>query len=246
MWNVQDPSRWDAYCKGWYGWGELAARWWILGIEPGIDKKEVANQPIQDALERRGAVWSQLGSGPTVDFARFHEGIENDRWSRALQQTWRKCLRVREVSLGNEPTRDRLLHAQSLDKDVAYIDFWPLPNRSVREWCGSCLENRPRYLATREDYEKELRDHRFRWMDRELAKRSAGTVTIAAGAALLAEMRQLESWETAHSLKDGVDGRERFRLLRLPGGGLLLHMSQGRGLPNRYLDVLGNLVRKYK
>jgi hypothetical protein len=197
------------------------------------------------ALERRGDAWCELGASSFIDFARYHEQLRMTQWKIKLQPTWRRYLLIRDVALGNgiEGRKERMLKAQWEGRDIAYVDFWPLPNANVGSWSGSALKNAPSYLEARELYKSAVRDTRRDWIQRHLAERAPDTVIIVAGAALRRELDDVIDWTAP--LEQRSTGRDRYCLTRLPKGGLLLAMSQARGTTNQQLEDLGKLVMKH-
>ena len=256
-WDETNPTRWDVFCRNWYGWGRPDAHWWILGIEPGVAQDEIVRcGSIAAALECRGAAWAQLGASATVDYIGFHDLIKQRQWRRKFQPTWGKVLKVRDVAMAN-PAEGRLARviaaqenaarlAEPPETAVAYIDVWPLPNSNVSTWYGSLLQNAPAYLRDRVSYYGTIAPGRRQWLRDALATRPDGTVVVVAGQALAEEVRghvvDRRAWD--QPLEAALTGPDKFRIVQLPAGGVLLHMKQGQ-LRDEYLELLGERLSPY-
>lgn len=77
-----------------FGYGNLAADWWFVGMEEGGGHSD-------DEISARLAAWRELGATPTVDIVDFgrRAGIdEHLQWFEGdrppLQSTWRQLIRM--------------------------------------------------------------------------------------------------------------------------------------------------------
>jgi hypothetical protein len=78
-----------------------------------------------------------------------------------------------------------------------------------------------------------------------MANRQHGTVVIVAGQGLADEVRgHIVDTKASDEPLEALTGSDKFRIVRLPAGGVLLHMSQGY-LRDEYLEMLGERLNAY-
>ncbi|MGA8809306.1 MAG: hypothetical protein WB973_15655 [Thermoanaerobaculia bacterium] len=137
---------------GFYGYGQLNASYWFIGLEEGV---------IADLaeFERRLYAWDSLGRQQLADMRAFHCEIGGRAWFSApvpLQRTWRPLIRTRYVAENlpfdtAELKRYQAVDLASADGDIALLELRPLPSHSKSDWIYRSL-NAPE-LRTREQYE---------------------------------------------------------------------------------------------
>lgn len=146
--------------SGHFGYGNLAAPSWFVGMEEhgGHSEQEVA---------LRLAAWSSLGRRVVSDVRDYHHAIGvDDHWVERppIQRTWGCLIRVLLASQGLTPDtdavrayqRDRLGRA---DGETCLLELMPLPAPSTSEWPYAAIAADPS-LASRETYLAEWRPKR--------------------------------------------------------------------------------------
>ena len=69
-----------------FGYGRWDAKYWFIGPEQGQGVAE------NDDLTHRFNAWRDLGSSELCDLEQFHKAINEHRWHRILQPTWRPLI----------------------------------------------------------------------------------------------------------------------------------------------------------
>lgn len=126
------------YVDGFYGFGNLNARLWLIGLEEGggLSRNEV--------LSRLNA-WDRLGATPTVDCAKFHRETGDERLVRLVsppaprQPTWDTLQRVVWRSLfPDQPCDDKSLREWqcsgwgALRGQVGLLELMPLASKNIK------------------------------------------------------------------------------------------------------------------
>ncbi len=149
-----DPQLVRDFMSGFYGYGNLGAKYWFIGLEEGA---------IADIgeFERRLHAWIAMGRPPLADIRTFHRMLCGRDWFHAsppLQRTWRPLIRTHYVAEGKPFTTAELKRYQAEDLastsgDTALIELLPLPARKTSDWIYgeiglSELRSRERYAIT--------------------------------------------------------------------------------------------------
>jgi len=146
------------YTKSFFGYGNIKARLWFVGMEEG-------GGGTIDEVAARLAAWDQRGRPLVDDVAEFHHAIGQRHWfepGAPTQSTWRQLIRAtllaNELPVSLEAIRDyQVQRFARLGGDVASLELLPLPSTSTRpehwryaEW--SALET----LASRDSYRQHF------------------------------------------------------------------------------------------
>jgi hypothetical protein len=161
---IDNPAMLDSgllseYVNGFYGYGDLAGRYWFIGMEEGGGNSA-------DEIRRRLLAWKRLGSTTTLDLAEFHREIGETRWfgsTAKLQRTWATLIRVLFAARGVEsgaPGNEAVRQFQSSslarkDSDTALLELFPLPSPSTSHWIYGELTTL-RELSSRSTYYESL------------------------------------------------------------------------------------------
>ncbi|HEX9161448.1 MAG TPA: hypothetical protein VF980_07035 [Thermoanaerobaculia bacterium] len=154
-----------AYLRTFFGYGQLRARYWFIGLEEG------GVRTLDEFLTRLDA-WSRCGQPELVDLASFHHQIGVDEWFRdpvPLQRTWRALMRARFAAEGVENVSTeqlRRFQARQLGSssgDTALLELLPLPARGrapdepwIYQPLGIAdLASRERYIAAYTDLRRD-------------------------------------------------------------------------------------------
>lgn len=151
------------YMDSFFGYGNLKARLWFVGMEEGGGSSV-------DEVRSRLTAWDRRGRPRVEDVADFHRAIGQHRWfepGAPTQSTWRQLIRATLLSKGKAATLDATRNYQvqdfaRLNGEVASLELLPLPSASTRdtdwrygEW--SALEA----LASREAYSQHCLPRRI-------------------------------------------------------------------------------------
>jgi hypothetical protein len=110
----------------WFGYGQWAAPYWFIGIEPGGDD-----------LDATLRMWNALGKGELLDIAAHHEEDSKDWFDEraGTQPTWAKLIWLLLAFNGKEPTREATLEYQQRSlgrsgRETALIEISSLPAKN--------------------------------------------------------------------------------------------------------------------
>jgi hypothetical protein len=148
-----DPQLLNDFMRGFYGYGNLRAKYWFIGLEEGGGKS-------LDEVRLRIDNWNELGRPLLADLLEFHERAGITRWSGRrppLQSTWKQLIRVVLSGEGQSVNLETIrAHQRDLlgrpHGDTALIELMPLPSPSIGQWLyGSAgidaISNRESYAA---------------------------------------------------------------------------------------------------
>lgn len=141
------------FMRGFYGYGNLAAKYWFIGLEEGGGKS------IEE-LRLRLEAWDELGRPQLADLNEFHNRARIATWTGErppLQATWKQLIRIVLSAEGRDGNieavrayqRDLLGRRHS---DTAIIELMPLPSKSIVAWpygaVGDAISDRSTYSVT--------------------------------------------------------------------------------------------------
>ena len=89
-----------------FGYGRWDAPYWFIGPEQGQGSEE------NDDLAHRFKAWCDLGSSELCDLEQFHRAINERRWERILQPTWRPLMLLLMTFLEKPTDKESLLSYQ--------------------------------------------------------------------------------------------------------------------------------------
>jgi hypothetical protein len=149
-----DSQLLEDFMRGFYGYGNVAAKYWFIGLEEGG-----ANST--EALGVRLEAWDKLGRPQLADLSEFHDRARVATWSGnrpPLQATWKQLIRVvfaaeaRDCSTETVRAYQRDLLGRR-DGETAIIELMPLPSKSIAAWPYAAagpgvISDRATYSAT--------------------------------------------------------------------------------------------------
>lgn len=151
-----------AYIREFFGYGNLSAPLWFVGMEEG-------GKATSELLQQRVEAWKTLHRGTTVDLKELHHLIhDGEKWFAGdrppLQSTWRALMRILFAFEGRETTTESIRAYQktnlgTLSGSCALLELMPLPSPRIRDWpyAKAGVDS----LASREKYLDEFRPHRL-------------------------------------------------------------------------------------
>lgn len=130
-----DDKSLKSFINKFFGYGDLNASIWFIGMEEGGGKceKEIAN---------RLAAWVRRGKLQVDDLAQFHHEFgDSSRFidGANIQTTWKELIRVMLLLEGKPSDRETIRNYQinelgRMDGAVALLELMPLPKPSVKSW----------------------------------------------------------------------------------------------------------------
>lgn len=154
----------EAFIQRFYGYGNLAARFWFIGMEEACGKDPLVEIPLR--LNK----WSARNHPVVDDLADYHEEIGYGaifaQPPQRIQSTWAKLIRAVFAANGHEaPSRTEFGNYQAnqlgrANGETCLLELFPLPSRGLSHWYYSQLTNLP-YLKTRKLYCRHVIDARI-------------------------------------------------------------------------------------
>lgn len=153
-----DDTNLPAFVRDFFGYGDLSAPLWFIGLEEG------GSGEVSDLIARVHA-WENLGAGTTVDLFEKHKLLGERGYFEGkikLQKTWDKLV-IAQIA-ANDATRPVTLsmrkrfQAESLGRtgsNTCLLELRPLSQKSTRHWTLADVSSLP-YLASRKAYEAEM------------------------------------------------------------------------------------------
>jgi hypothetical protein len=140
------------FMRGFYGYGNRAAKYWFIGLEEGGGKSI-------DELGLRLEAWTELGRPQLADLKEFHNRARIATWMGnrpPLQSTWKQLIRIvlSAEGLDTNPEAVRAYQRDFLGRrhsDTAIIELMPLASKSIVTWpyaaVGEAISDRATYSA---------------------------------------------------------------------------------------------------
>jgi hypothetical protein len=154
-----DSDLLQSYMRRFYGYGELSADYWFVGMEQGGGSTE------REIVQRLNG-WVQLSRGMVIDLVRIHHAVQNERGEFMsyyfegrvkIQRTWAGLIRILIVAQGKEDfSVEAVRSVQSTSwgrsgGDNCLLELLPLPSPGVNKWYYNAWSDLPE-LRSREVY----------------------------------------------------------------------------------------------
>lgn len=138
------------FMDGYFGYGDLTAPFWFIGMEEG---GEATVDHMNATLDR----WHNENCPATVDIAPL--GTTNPAFARdrpPIQRTWQKLIEAILTLQGVEPTTEAVRNYQKTtfarpNTAACLLEIMPLPARTTSDWNYDKLSEIP-FLKSRKDY----------------------------------------------------------------------------------------------
>ncbi|WP_420555647.1 hypothetical protein [Roseovarius sp.] len=123
------------YAAKFYGYGDLSAPIWFIGMEEGGGGK--------DTVEKRLEAWDRRGRRAVEDLADYHEAMGVGHLTTGknvkLQSTWAKLIYFQMSAEGETAEREavRNFQASTWGRDsskTCLLELMPLPKRKASSW----------------------------------------------------------------------------------------------------------------
>lgn len=130
-----EPQLLQAFMGGFFGYRNLGAKYWFIGLEEG-------GGTSIDEIRNRLEAWDALGRPQLADLHEFHQRAGISRWSVAkppLQSTWKQLIRLALTAEGEPANLEAIRtyqrhHLGRRNGTTALIELMPLPSPSTAEW----------------------------------------------------------------------------------------------------------------
>ena len=228
----------DRYIHTFFGYGDLAAPIWFVGMEEG-------GGTDRETLERELTRWDEAGQPTSIP--RTEDPPEGEsQWFRAhrprIQPTWGKLIRATLVALGQPAdTEDvRRYQVERLTRpgaEMALLELMPLRSRNVRGWPYAELSDLD-YLRSRKLYTEKIakvREARLRDLIAEHRPKAVAFFGEAYADRWVRIARDDLAWtEKAFGHAARGDGTDYFRV----------HHPTAHGSTNARFEALGEAMRE--
>lgn len=142
----------SAYMNGFYGYGDYAGKYWLVGMEEG------GGGFVED-VQRRLAIWTNRGARELEDLAEYHFDLGERRYFEQpikSQSTWNKLIRIILSAKGENPSFEAVKTHQGaqlgrITGETCLLELLPLPSPSTGHWLYAQYSSLPQ-LSTREQY----------------------------------------------------------------------------------------------
>lgn len=205
------------FASSFYGYGNLDAALWFIGMEEG-------GGATLENVQSRLTVWDRCGRPSVTDVAEMHFAIGEARLFQPgapTQPTWRGLIRL-TLAAQNLPSSIEDIRAYQIsrfarsDGDVASLELLPLPSPSLKTW------NYPRWcslpsLATRDTYIEDFLPLRVKKLKSLIASKKPKFVVFygASYHSYWEEISQVKLTGEAFP-KTGINGATRFFVMPHP------------------------------
>ncbi len=230
----------DAFIKGLYGFGNLGAPYWFIGLEEG------GGNSLEE-IELRISVWEELGRPQVADLLDYHKKIGILKFFEKpikLQTTWNKLIRIYIAATGRKADLDLVKKIQACklgrrDGDTCLLELFPLSSPSTGKWLYSEISNL-HYLKSRKIYREEIGPDRIRIL-RALISEYNPKCVIFYGLTSIYRMY----WNQI--AKNSMKKTDLKNLFSSKNDSTLfvniLHPA-AKGVKNIYFEQVGNFIRK--
>ncbi|WP_224815999.1 hypothetical protein [Hasllibacter sp. MH4015] len=166
----------DEYAFGFYGYGDLEAPLWFVGMEEG------GGNSAADVTQRV-QTWQDRGRRTVDDVAEFHDAIIDKGFASITNQpTWTMLSRIQlGFDQGAEGARDPKKHWQTIlgrqSSKTCVLELNPLPSPSTSKWKYPEFTDYL-FLANREVYNLRYRAKRIQTLKNLIEERSPKAVVF--------------------------------------------------------------------
>jgi len=233
--NFPSEKEIDEFAAGFYGYGNLGAPLWFIGMEEGGGNSagEVA---------KRIRAWQQRGRMPLEDVAEYHDALLEDGFASITKQsTWSALCRI-QLAYDSSATSGSAVrnHWQKKlgrwDSATCIMELNPLPSPSITTWKYPEFTEIP-FLANRVTYNARYRANRIASI-KEMLVRSSPQVVVFYGKKYEEFWTQIAgvTFETDQLHSRAVKGGTTFISMHHPN-------ARVRGKTNEYLTNIGSMLR---
>lgn len=205
------------FAASFFGYGNLDAPLWFIGMEEGGGATE-------DNVKSRLAAWNNFGRPIVTDAAAMHFAIGESRLFQPgapTQATWRGLIKL-TLAAKNLPASTEDIREYQISRfarsngDMASLELLPLPSPSLRAWNYPQWSSLP-VLATREKYKEHYLPLRIQTL-KGLIESKKPRIVIFYGATYHSHWEAISEVKLAGESfpKTGCKGATRFLLMPHP------------------------------
>jgi len=227
------------FIKTFYGYGNLASRFWFIGMEEGGGNSFAE-------VQARLSVWMQLGKPELADLRDFHLLIGMPEFFTPpvkLQHTWMQIARItltatgQPYELGDLRTFQRE-HLGHRNGETCLMELLPLPSPRTSAWVYAQWSKLP-YLSKRKTYYQEYYLQRSEHI-RKRIQENQPQVVIFYGMGYRSFWQAIAGKEVEFQNQDGfllgITSRMVYLIIKHPNA---------RKLPNAYFEKVGAYLREH-
>ncbi|KQQ86378.1 hypothetical protein [Massilia sp. Leaf139] len=160
-----DNAALTRFCAEFFGYGDLAAPIWFIGMEEGGGASE-------EEIASRLATWAAQGQPPLADLQAFHLAFgDHTRHVEGapVQRTWKELMRVMLMLQGAASVDIEALRRYQIDafgqagSGTALLELMPLPKPALNAWPYAEWTNADAmpYLQTQAAYHAHVQPQRI-------------------------------------------------------------------------------------
>jgi hypothetical protein len=231
-----EKSSLENFIQNHYGFGNLQAPYWLIGMEPG-------GGDTREEVERRVSIWHELTTTETADLAEYHRLLEMPQFFEdpvKRQPTWAGLIRLVLAVRGEAANtaavrqyqRDRL---GRLDEETCLLELLPLSSRSIGKWDYAEWSDLP-YLASRKTYQQHCLPWRIGRL-RQLIQQHAPPLVVFYGSTYRAWYEQVIGCEFSLDA-DGAGWAQQDGSLFV-----MIKHPAAHGVSSAYYERVGSQIR---
>jgi hypothetical protein len=175
-----EKSSLENFIQNHYGFGNLKALYWLIGMEPGGGE-------TWEEVCRRVDIWHDLTTTETADLVEYHLRLKMPQLFRdpvKLQPTWAGLIRLVLAVKGEAADTAAVKHYQRdhlgrLDGETCLLELLPLSSSSIGKWHYAQWSDLP-YLESRKTYEQQCLPGRIQRL-RQLIQQHAPPLVVFYG-----------------------------------------------------------------
>lgn len=169
-------DQFDRFGKNFFGYGDLSASIWLIGMEEGGGN-------TQSEVQSRIRAWRERGCRRIEDVADYHDAFIGGKGFAAIdrQPTWVAISRIILAARGQPTTTGAVARFWKTElgragSKTCILELNPLPSPKLTTWhYGFCFDNIP-FLKNRDAYNKHFRHDRVNSLRNLIATRKPKVV----------------------------------------------------------------------
>lgn len=234
--EMSTPTEIENVIRAAFGFGDFEARYWFIGLEPGLSGTEPGER--KRLIANRIAAWKEKEIEDLFD---YHKRIDVVQWfgpEAKLQRTWAKLIRVLMVLNAKPVNTESLKRFQSdvwgrANSETCLLELFPLPCPSTKkkDW-EDC------YKIERADYEERCRRRRiprFQALIREYRPR----------AIIFYGVTKMKEWKLIAGVDFDSPNRDLFVQVKNRTLFSVIKHPSTKGITNMYFKKVGREIRSY-
>jgi len=185
----------DAFIKQFFGYGDLNAPLWFIGMEEGGEHET-------DHFNALLKQWDQNGR-PQTTYIGHPDDVSKRSWfglpHPPLQPTWRKLIRIILHATGEDVTNERIRSYQSWElarpkSEACLLELMPLPSQKTSSWSYG-ERSKLSYLTSRKEYMDRISPIRTKSL-RDLIRSNQPVAVVFYGTSYMEYWRRVAGDET--------------------------------------------------